>query len=428
MKVLTSTNPYFRDVSGSIKVTSLIASKSSQALSKGFRSDLSVVEQYLSNSLNKETKELRVINQNIGYRVSQLQIMKNSLTEMKETASSMVKDLLFYRKANDKHKEAVKQQLNEKIDRFNTQLDDTKFDGQALLSIGDFNAEVRIGTSINDTTSIKVTEMFAMDNGVEVNGYAADAISKTYTDTVSGLLTSTQDIIEYTLGSMPYKKDDGDVGQALYELIPEIVDNSANAQGALDNFKDAINKVSLGQKPSLAGLQTGAQIQNIQKIVDAGSGIVRSATRMAVGIKAGILSYTDGSVTNNENARLLIEVTSLSNINTMHLYDDEQVNKTERAIKRHILEELDKRLMQVNSRLEHMNSIGESIDKKINVTEEVVSNMADADVVKTAQDFVDALHKMITMFSVLAGGNQLSQEVVKQTTSTLQSAARANEK
>lgn len=148
----SSTSDILRGMKSSFKSMD----KSSNSLSTGKRSDLSVVANSISRGLTKDESSLTAINTVIARNRAKLGVMDSGLTKMESTLDDMHKALISVQGRNEKHVANIDALMEEYSDLYNRQLEEIQFDREHLLGGLNFDRDMRVGQKMNESYNIEI--------------------------------------------------------------------------------------------------------------------------------------------------------------------------------------------------------------------------------------------------------------------------------
>lgn len=419
MSKLTGVNPFSRNVSGSIKAANMGATAASRTLSTGINSAMNAVDSMVSGSLKEGAGLMRVINNNLNTDKAKLQTMKNGLTQLQEIVQNMKKTLLTANGAAKHHLPNLRAGLQGSMGEFNKILSGTKFDGQDLLGANHFKSTLRIGLELNNTFDMNIDAVDYMQNGVKAKKFLEAAGN-------AANLAGTSTAIVKSLG-LDDTKDLGAAMKAVIDTVAaghawttDVPTTTAQVKADVDNFLKDLNEYRNhvkngtfdGATKLTTKLTTATGAGHLKTIVDAGS----EAIDNTINAIAATSAHVDNAAATPVQFDKLDQGISLVHIDT-----PERRAALEKEIDK-IAEAITAKLAQTNGYADTLDSISDSLGKKIDVTEQTFDDLAKADIVKTSQEFVDFINKLATAFGVLASGNNLSKQIVDQARQTLASA------
>ena len=420
MSKLTGVNPFSRNVSGSIKAANMGATAASRTLSTGINSAMNAVDSMVSGSLKEGAGLMRVINNNLNTDKAKLQTMKNGLTQLQEIVQNMKKTLLTANGAAKHHLPNLRAGLQGSMGEFNKILSGTKFDGQDLLGANHFKSTLRIGLELNNTFDMNIDAVDYMQNGVKAKKFLEAAGN-------AANLAGTSTAIVKSLG-LDDTKDLGAAMKAVIDTVAaghawttDVPTTTAQVKADVDNFLKDLNEYRNhvkngtfdGATKLTTKLTTATGAGHLKTIVDAGS----EAIDNTINAIAAASAHQDATAATADKHLAALD----QGISLVHIDTPERRAALEKEIDK-IAEAITAKLAQTNGYADTLDSISDSLGKKIDVTEQTFDDLAKADIVKTSQEFVDFINKLATAFGVLASGNNLSKQIVDQARQTLASA------
>ena len=178
----------------------------------------------------------------------------------------------------------------------------------------------------------------------------------------------------------------------------------------LNLYRNHVKNGKFDGTTTFTTLNSTALAGNLKTIVDAGS----EAIDNTINAIAAASAHQDATAATADKHLAALD-------QLVHIDTPERRAALEKEIDK-IAEAITAKLAQTNGYADTLDSISDSLGKKIDVTEQTFDDLAKADIVKTSQEFVDFINKLATAFGVLASGNNLSKQIVDQARQTLASA------